>query len=100
MPTKTNNTRSIYYRKRCLPQFCHSSRNRCSGICLDMPEKPNGMVGHCLKYRPVSHLLPNMKNVFGGGFRAKFTIIDTDPTLKQEALVLNGKPMVCKNKRQ
>ncbi len=33
---------------------------------------------------------------FGGGFRAKFTIIDTDPTLKQEALVLNGKPMVAK----
>lgn len=33
---------------------------------------------------------------FGGGFRAKFTITDTDPTLKQESFVLNGKQVVAR----
>lgn len=33
---------------------------------------------------------------FGGGFQAKFTIVDADPAVKEEVFTLDGKPMVVK----
>jgi len=33
---------------------------------------------------------------FGGGFHAKFSLVDADPAVKQETFTLGGKPMIVK----